>query len=183
MPTLLIMGGCSYPGLDGGDKLYHFETAILQAQIQLEASFEMIARSTTDPSILLMDRALLDIAAYLPDAQWKDIIGRNGWTEDQFAARYDLILHLVTAAEGAEQFYTTANNAARTETAAEAIALDHKVRTCWSTHANHVLVPNTGGFDEKLAAATAEVEALVGAVAGAGASADTVAANTPSSRP
>lgn len=33
--------------------------------------------------------------------------------------RYDLVLHLVTAAEGAEKFYTTKNNTARKETPAE----------------------------------------------------------------
>jgi hypothetical protein len=62
--------------------------------------------------------------------------------------RYDLILHLVTAADGAEDlppkgwilplshtwqdFYTTANNAARTETAEEARALDGMVEAAWS---------------------------------------------------
>eukprot|EP00729_Bicosta_minor_P008819 gene8819-10922_t len=165
IPTILITGGCAYPGLEGGDQLFHFETAILQAQLQLESSFEMVAKSTGKPSILLMDRALMDVAAYLPEAQWKDIVGRNGWTEEQFTGRYDLVLHLVTAADGAEEFYTTANNSARTETVAEAVVLDKKVRSCWDAHSNRVVVPNAeGGFEAKMAAATAAVEALVAAV-------------------
>lgn len=165
IPTILITGGCAYPGLEGGDQLFHFETAILQAQLQLESSFEMVAKSTGKPSILLMDRALMDVAAYLPEAQWKDIVGRNGWTEEQFTGRYDLVLHLVTAADGAEEFYTTTNNSARTETVAEAVVLDKKVRSCWDAHSNRVVVPNAeGGFEAKMAAATAAVEALVAAV-------------------
>jgi hypothetical protein len=38
------------------------------------------------------------------------------------------VIHLVTAAIGAEKYYTTENNAARTETKEEARALDIKVR-------------------------------------------------------
>ena len=46
-------------------------------------------------------------------------------------ARYDMVLHLVTAADGAEKHYTTANNTARRETAAEAVALDRKIAKNW----------------------------------------------------
>jgi len=41
--------------------------------------------------------------------------------------RYDLVLHLVTAANGAEAFYTNANNTARRETAEEARDLDSRI--------------------------------------------------------
>ena len=38
--------------------------------------------------------------------------------------RYNAIFHLVTAADGAVQYYTLANNETRTEGPAQAIALD-----------------------------------------------------------
>ena len=44
-----------------------------------------------------------------------------------YVCRYDLVLHLVTAASGAEAFYTNANNTARRETADEARGLDSRI--------------------------------------------------------
>lgn len=40
--------------------------------------------------------------------------------------RYDAIVHLVTAADGADRFYTLANNSTRTESAEQAIAMDRR---------------------------------------------------------
>ena len=93
----------------------------------------------------------------------------NKLEERGLLARYDLVLHLVTAADGAEEFYTTANNAARTETAAEARALDRRVAGCWKDHPNLRRVPNDGDFGHKLEAATDAVIDLVSGGAGPGA--------------
>lgn len=43
-------------------------------------------------------------------------------------ARYDMVVHLVTAADGAQEYYTLANNAARTED----IACECSVQQQWS---------------------------------------------------
>jgi hypothetical protein len=40
-----------------------------------------------------------------------------GVTTSELLSRYHLVLHLVTAADGAQEFYTLANNSARTEDA------------------------------------------------------------------
>jgi hypothetical protein len=80
---------------------------------QSKSNFQ-IGESTSRPTVVILDRGLLDVGAYLPAAVWTGVF----W----------LVLHLVTAAYGAEKFYTTKNNAARTETAEEARALDKKIR-------------------------------------------------------
>jgi hypothetical protein len=197
IPTMMIAGGCEYPGHDGGEKLMAFETALIKLQIQAEESFMAVARSTGQKSIVVFDRGLLDIPAYLPEEQWAQVLRANrhllgpidetnggggllGTTEGTFlvhqssqcepsairkqqkqthetdqgeaalAARYDMVLHLVTAADGAEKFYTSANNAARTETASEARALDLKVRNSWSRqHKNVAVIDNSTPFAEK----------------------------------
>ena len=56
-----------------------------------------------------------------------------------------MVLHLVTAAHGAEEFYTTTNNEARTETVEEAQALDDKVVECWARHPDHHVIANGAG--------------------------------------
>ncbi|EOD41123.1 hypothetical protein EMIHUDRAFT_199318 [Emiliania huxleyi CCMP1516] len=156
--------------------LVEFETGLIQAQLQLENSFTQIARSTGRPTVVILDRGLLDVGAYLPPKVWTDVILKeNGMTEASIAARraifqhltrwatrYDLVLHLVTAADGAEKFYTTENNAARTETAEQARELDLKIRSCYKAHPKLEVIGNTGSFDAKLQSATKLVLQMVG---------------------
>ena len=88
VPTILMNGGCQYPGVDGGQRLVSFETALIQAQLQLERSFVQIATSTGRPTVVLLDRGLLDVGAYLPPATWTNIILKeNGLTEASLAKR------------------------------------------------------------------------------------------------
>ena len=62
------------------------------------------------------------------------------------------MLHLVTAARGAEAHYTTANNSSRTETAEEARLMDDKTLQAWSGHPCLRVARNAeGGFPAKLA--------------------------------
>jgi len=66
--------------------------------------------------------------------------------------RYDCVLHLVTAANGAEPFYTLQGNAARTEGAGEARDVDRRLMGAWMGHPAFILVDNVsvGLFEEKL---------------------------------
>jgi hypothetical protein len=49
-----------------------------------------------------MDRGINDIKAYMRPDQWKELLDMHHLTEKYIDSRYDLILHLVTAADGAE---------------------------------------------------------------------------------
>lgn len=148
-------------GLESGSKLITFETALVRAQMQMEDSFVMVARSTGRPSVIVLDRGVLDPSAYLPRESWETILSANGWTESGLAGRYDLVLHLVTAADGAQKFYTTTNNTARKETPEQARALDKKMIACWAMHPRHRVVANRGGFDVKLSDSVAHVSELL----------------------
>lgn len=48
--------------------------------------------------------------------------------------RYDAVLHMVTAADGAESFYETISNEARYNTAAESVEIDKKLREAYMGH-------------------------------------------------
>jgi len=98
-------------------------------------------------------------------------------TYSAFFFRYDLILHLVTAANGAQQFYQLENNSARTETIEEviqrgllhevcrwpsqAIILDDRIKACWASHPRQCIIDNSTNFEEKLKKATTTIKALV----------------------
>ena len=59
-------------------------------------------------SVILIDRGVLDGKAYVSQGQWQALLDDFGVSEKQLRDnRYDAVLHLVTAAEGAEQFYIT----------------------------------------------------------------------------
>ena len=161
IPTVMMNGGCKYPGLDADAPLVEFETALMRLQMQTEDSFAQVAASTGRPSVLVMDRGLLDIKAYLPEDKWNLILASQGLDEAALLARYDMVLHLVSAADGAEKFYTTDNNATRTETPEQARALDKKMIGCWDKHAHHAVVRNDSDFKTKLENATAAVLAVV----------------------
>ena len=71
-------------------------------------------------------------------------------TEAEVLARYNLVIHLVTAADGKEDHYILTNNKARTESPEEAREIDRKTKEAWSTHPNLMIVGNDTLFDEKM---------------------------------
>jgi hypothetical protein len=150
IPTICINGGLRYPGLGSGDKLIAFETALMKLQWQMEESFRLVAESTGKPTLLVLDRAILDPGAYIPKEDFDKVLKANHWSRKDLLARYDLVVHLVTAADGAVKFYTKANNSARSETPEQAIALDRGVRACYVGHKRHVVVGNSGDFETKV---------------------------------
>ena len=62
-----------------------------------------------------------------PAEEWQELISGLGWDSIQLRdARYDQVVHMMTAANGAEQFYHLANNATRSEGLELARELDTK---------------------------------------------------------
>eukprot|EP00510_Aplanochytrium_minuta_P008641 CAMPEP_0184052944 /NCGR_PEP_ID=MMETSP0956-20121227/5631_1 /TAXON_ID=627963 /ORGANISM="Aplanochytrium sp, Strain PBS07" /LENGTH=330 /DNA_ID=CAMNT_0026346171 /DNA_START=104 /DNA_END=1095 /DNA_ORIENTATION=+ len=150
VPTLLMNGGCLYPGLNGGDKLIAFETSLIELQLQMEQTFFSVAQSSGRPSVILYDRGLLDVAAYVPRDLWSDVLYHNQWLRDGMLGvlqhgRYDLILHMESAACGAEKHYQV-----RKESIEEARDLDKKIKGCWRGHPYHRIVDNSTDFQGKL---------------------------------
>lgn len=97
-----------------------------------------------------------------------------------------MVLHLVTAADGAAAHYTTANNAARTETAAEAVALDRRFHAAWGRHPAlaRAVVDNSTDFAGKVRRSVDAVLACVEkAAAAADAASDAFAAESTAAPP
>lgn len=139
---------------------------MLFSTLQTEATFLHIAASVGQPSVVLLDRGLGDPRAYLPDALWDEILPLVGLSHAAIHGRYDLVLHLETAAKRAEQHYTRGNNAARTETVEEACKMDDRVWDAWRGHTRHITFDNSTDFEGKLGRVIAAVEAFVAAKGG-----------------
>ena len=97
------------------------------------------------------EKATLEMqTAYMKPAMWQDITSALSTDAERLRARYDAVLHLVSAADGAEQFYTTATNAERTEGLELARELDKKVISAWSEHPRLRVINNHENFDTKI---------------------------------
>ncbi len=107
----------------------------MKLQIEKEKVFEQAAGTMDSGKILIVcDRGALDNKAYMTEADFALLLNDLKTNEIELRDGYDAVFHLVTAAKGAEQFYTTANNTARTETVEEAAALDDKLISAWTGH-------------------------------------------------
>lgn len=154
VPTLFTQAGMDYL-TDNKDFFYEGEKATLEIQMALEDRFLRMAEQCTEPTIVVCDRGTLDISAYMTPELWQDITTSVGTNTAELRARYDAVLHLVSAADGAEQFYTTSNNASRYEAADErglqiARMLDKKVIDAWTGHPHLRVINNHVDFDKKL---------------------------------
>lgn len=150
MPTLLLGAGVPYPNWGDDYEVLAFEAALLAVQLQLEASLSFIAAASLQRTVLVHDRALLDVAAYLEPEVWGGVRDRVGLRQAELGGRYELVLHLESAAVGLPGVYEKekANNPARVETAEEAAALDGRIKEAWGG-ANVKVVGNGGGWEEK----------------------------------
>ena len=149
VPTLFSQAGMDYL-TDNYAFFYEGEKATLEMQIALEDKFIRIAETIEEPTIIVCDRGTMDISAYMKPAMWQDITSALSTDSERLRARYDAVLHLVSAADGAEQFYTTANNAERTEGLELARELDKKVISAWSEHPRLRVINNHENFDTKI---------------------------------
>ena len=149
VPTLFSQAGMDYL-TDNHAFFYEGEKATLETQLDLEDRFTRMAETIKTPTIIVCDRGTMDISAYMKPEMWEEITAAAGTSSEQLRARYDAVLHLVSAADGAERFYTTANNAERTEGLELARELDKKVIQAWSEHPHLRVINNHENFDTKI---------------------------------
>ena len=166
VPTIFSTAGWNY--LTPNRALYYQgERAILETQLALEDQFTRLAEVCTHPVLIVCDRGTLDISAYIKPEEWEEITAMCGTNSNELLERYDAVLHLVSAADGAEQYYTTATNATRYEQANEeglrlARELDKKVIKAWTGHPHLRVINNHIDFETKLNRVLKEISTVVG---------------------
>ena len=141
-----------------------FQTAILKLQLAKEEIFEEVAQHLYDAQkvLIVCDRGTLDGKAYIEKHNFDKILNNLHLTETQLKDSYDAVFHLVTAAKGASEFYTLANNSARTETIEEAIANDDKIISAWTGHSHFRVIDNSTDFKKKLQRFVTEISNFLG---------------------
>ena len=158
--TELITGGVA-PWTCGSNVEY--QKCQMKLQLEKEKIFEQGAASMSVEKVLIVcDRGALDNKAYMTDLDFSCVLEAIGCNEVELRDNYDAVFHLVTAAKGAEKFYTTANNAARTETVEQAAALDDKLIAAWTGHPHLRIIDNATDFEDKLKRLIAEISSFLG---------------------
>ena len=158
--TELITGGvtpwaCS-PGVE-------FQKCLALLQHEKEEIFTRAARTMkTEKVLIVCDRGMLDNKAYMSDLEFAEVMRELNSSEVEQRDQYDAVFHLVTAAKGAREAYTLANNKARTETPEQAAAIDDALIAAWTGHPHLRVIDNSVSFEKKLERLLAEIAAFLG---------------------
>ena len=156
----LITGGVVPSACSSNEE---FQRCLLKLQLGKEMIFEEAAEIMDAKKILIVcDRGALDSKAYMSEAGFSELVKKAGANVIELRDNYDAVFHLVSAAKDAEEFYTTANNSARTETVEEAAALDDKLIASWTGHPHLRIIDNSDGFEGKMKRLISEIASFLG---------------------
>lgn len=154
--SLLINSGIDPRKMQNPEQHLAFEESILDLQLGVERDIEQAAKRTFPDkrSVILLDRGIMDIKAYIPHEYqdfFHEILRSRGLNEVAARDNYTGVVHLVTAADGAAQFYSIENNPARLEkTVKEAIVSDQAVQKAWLGHPHLKVIDNRTDFEGKI---------------------------------
>ena len=158
--TELITGGVA-PWTCGSNLDY--QKCQVKLQLEKEQIFRQAAETMKEEKILIVcDRGVMDNKAYMTEVEFQAVLDALELDAVTLRDDYDGVFHLVTAAKGAEEFYTLGNNQARTEMPEQARALDDKLIAAWTGHPHLRVIGNDTDFDDKMKKLIAEIAALLG---------------------
>ena len=145
--TDLISGGIS-PATMG---MYEFQKYCVALQLKKEEICMRAAEEIAGDKVLVfIDRGLPDDLAYVGEEAFAEILKEFDIKIPEMNSRYDMVIHLVTSAKGAEEAYTYANNSARYETIEQARTMDDLALNAYKDHPNRVVIGNETDFEVKM---------------------------------
>lgn len=87
----------------------------------------------------------------MSDECWQRFLRSNNWNPVELRDnRYNQVIHLVSSADGAEDYYNIEGNPARTEGIELARELDRKTMEAWVGHPYMDVIDNSTDFDTKM---------------------------------
>ncbi len=129
-----------------------FQAAVLRHIITTEDLYEEAALRHCNGKdiVMLCNRGAPEIEAYIGRKLATEVLGRMKLTRGQLLARYNAVIFMVTAADGAPKAYEKAKvkNPKRTESLEQAIDRDRKTQRCWLGAESLSIIRNTGDSDE-----------------------------------
>lgn len=164
--SILLGGGVKWQDLTEAE-VCGFQDNLLKTMMQIENTFFDLAASCRQNCLVICDRGIMDASAYLEPQQWEKLKTNNNWNEvDLRDSRYNLVIHMVSAAKGAEDFYRLDNNITRTEGIEVARQLDELTSQAWVGHPYYDVIDNSTDFQRKVVRMIAAVCNRLGVDAG-----------------
>jgi thymidylate kinase len=148
---------------DDAIDIIKFQHLVINYQLQKEKIYDKVVSMFDDETkcVIICERGLLDNKAYVSSAEFDKILKSKDLSTLEIMDRYDMVIHMVSAAVGKKESYTLENNKARTESVEKAILLDQKIIDAWNGHHNLKVINNEDDFDLKLQNVVNEVKNLV----------------------
>ena len=129
-----------------------FERYLMEWQLAKEKVIQEVA-AFFPKVVILLDRGIPDCLAYISEKEYLETLALHNLKKNEAWQRYDAVFHLVTAAEGAEDFYTCQNNIARQEKDLETARLaDRKTQAVYIGHPHLRIIDNSTDLKERLIA-------------------------------
>ena len=138
----------------GGSKKIDLHYSQLRLQMMLEDTFtNIIVQNPNKPNqelFLLIENGALDQKAYTTPNEWSSILVEAEKDEAQLLSRYDMVVHMITAADGAMSYFDHLNKSE--PDAKQCISLDRALRKAYMYHPNFYIIGNTSvkNFSEKV---------------------------------
>ncbi len=140
-----------------------YQRCQMQLHYQKELLIEQAARTMNREKILIVsDRGLMDNKAYMVPVDFNTLVSELNTDEIHMRDSYDAVFHMVTAADGALDFYTMANNSARTETPERAVELDRNLIDAWAGCRYFKIIDNSTDFEDKIERLLNEIAVFLG---------------------
>jgi predicted ATPase len=138
--AISLMGGV---GISPSEQ--RFQRVMVSLQMALEKSLAQ-ALGGSEKSVILCHRGSLDPLAYWLDRGWtqEDFFVFTRTTFEEHYRHYHAVIHLVTAADGATEYYLRWPDAHRPETIEDAIRIDRLLHQVWCEHPNYTRIDNQG---------------------------------------
>jgi predicted ATPase len=163
--TMLATGGVPRLGAisrSGQEDACTFQRSVFTVQQALRQAYRGLAPLFATPVVVILyDRGELDGLAYHPHDCVYELARERGTTLDAIRDSYDAVIHLVTAADGAETAFIHGNNRARWDTVTEAIESDQRLVAVWSRHRDHTIIDNSTDFVGKMARLVSTVVGVI----------------------
>lgn len=148
-----------------------FQELILDKQLLKESIYDTAAECFDQSKlVILYDRGLHDQMAYISKEKFEKLLNKRNHTLTDALAHYDCVFHLVTAADGAPDYYVwndptkndVGNNAARRESPLEAIEKDKLTLNAWIGHPHLRVFDNSTNFAGKVNRVVKELFSVLG---------------------
>lgn len=150
--TVLLAGGVNFAELSD-NAAERFQENLLKTMIQMENTYFDLANAAVENRnvLVICDRGTMDASAFISRDQWESILGRCGLDEVEIRDnRYNQVIHMVSAAKGAEAFYTLADNNTRSEGLELARERDTRAAEAWVGHPYVDIIDNSQDFESKI---------------------------------